>query len=165
MRSWDNPIRFIFYRVIGLRAKGEEPLARRETLDFIVRSLSGFQARRFDVGKIASKIRKVGESTNRCTRSRITTIRVKRVDRVDFPRGSRRRNRGSRRLGHWSLLCSARRINIWNVTGSFMVTPSLPPLRIIYRIRVGVYRLATHRQPASRVAFPFSEIRFPALPP
>lgn len=38
----------------------------------------------------------------------------------------------------------ASRINIWNVTGSFMVTPSLPPPRIIYRIRVGAYTVSRH---------------------
>jgi len=50
---------------------------------------------------------------------------------------------------------TSRRANIWNVTGSFMVAPTLyrgPPPRIIYRVRVGDARYETHRQPASRYA-------------
>lgn len=47
----------------------------------------------------------------------------------------------------------ASRINIWNVTGSFMVTPSLPPPRIIYRIRVGAYTVSQATCIPSR--FPF----------
>lgn len=55
----------------------------------------------------------------------------------------------------YSILCPLARINIWNVTGSFMATPSLPPSRIIYRIRVGAIRSRDTQATCIPSRFPF----------